>query len=500
MNALVLALGVTLAATPVEMEQKAAAHLVQEFERIGRHAPEIDPILSEAARKLADDAIDNGAHDAASDVLAISGFVSDAGGADPTPRVVVIRASPPGSALETHLKRTDFNQEPTTHAGVGVVIRGDRAAIVTLLAERKATLAPFPRAMPHPGSRQLCGELVPPLEHADVYITRPNGQVDREGLTRDRGASFCAMLSFSVEGRHSVEVIGHGPRGPEVAAIFFVDRGATRPDSARFKVVEPSDAEGARAAVLARINALRQAQGLSPLTLDDRLTSVAQAYSDQMSRDNFFAHVAPDGSDLRLRLTRSGYRYERAGENLGLAAGPLAAHFALEHSPGHRKNLLDDDFTRVGIGIAFERVGDRPQVRLTEILARPARAEAGPATLKDAYLALSQKRANLHLPPLQRSEVLEQIALSHAKRALALDSPKSQLPGSKVHERVFQALPEITSASVDFMVGDDPTLVPESKSLADARNDRVGIGSVKGDSPTYGQGKYWVVVIYASTH
>ena len=35
-----------------------------------------------------------------------------------------------------------------------------------------------------------------------------------------------------------------------------------------------------------------------------------------------------------------------------MASGPLAAHTAIGESPGHRKNLLDPAFERVGFGLA----------------------------------------------------------------------------------------------------------------------------------------------------
>jgi len=492
-----LLLTTVLATSPGGLETAAATQVVREYERIGLRAPVSDPVLVEAARGLAARALDNGAQEA-TDVLGISNLVSDAGGTDPTPRALVIRSTPPEFALETFLKRQDLNEAPATAFGVGVVIREDRAALAVLLAERKATIKPFPRAMTHPGSRQLCGELVEPLAHAEIYITRPSGEVDKVGLTRDHGTGFCAMPSFGVEGRHQLEVVGHGPRGPEVAALFSVDVGASRSAATRVRELEPTQAESARAILLARINALRGAQGLSALSLDPQLTQVAQAYSEQMQRGNYFAHVDPEGKDLRARLRRAGYAYDRAGENLGLAEGPLAAHFALEHSPGHRKNLLEPDFTHVGFGLAFSTKNERPQVLLTEIFARPSVAST--ETVKDAYRTLAAKRATLGLPPLERSETLEQIAISHARRALELDTPKERLAGSNLHDRVFRALPDAKSTSVDLVIAEGLAHLPDSKALADARNDTFAIGSVKGDSARYGKEKFWLVIIYADVH
>ncbi|HYO53411.1 CAP domain-containing protein, partial [Archangium sp.] len=312
--------------------------------------------------------------------------------------------------------------------------------------------------------------------------------------------SFCTRLLFPTQGRYTVEIIGRAGRGPEVAALFLVDVGASSKRGERESVVEPTTVEDARLAVLSRINALRRAHGVQELRLDDTLNGVAQAYSERMAREGFFAHVAPDGSDLRGRLTSAGTQYRTAGENLGMASGPLSAHFGIEHSPGHRNNLLGTQFTHAGIGVAFQKLDGRDQAILTEVFSSTGTAAAVAVDPREeAYQALATHRASRGLPPLERNPVLERIALDHARRALELDQPKVQLPGSKVHDRVFEALDKARSASVDFYVTESPSLLPDSKSLGDRKNTVVGVGAVRGDSRTYGKGQYWMVIIYAAT-
>ncbi|HYO72014.1 MAG TPA: CAP domain-containing protein [Archangium sp.] len=499
---LALALSVLLAASPspTAMEQQASRHVSQEFERVGRRVPQADPALAQAARKLAREALTDSPSGAV-ELLALTEAVSDAGGADPSPRSYVVRASVREHAVGTLLDRKDLNQEPASHVGVGAAVDGERAALVVLLAERKATLQRFPRAFDKPGTAQsLCGQLEQPLRGSEVYVTLPGGRVERPPLTRESGPSFCTRLLFPSEGRYTVELIGRGDRGPEVAALFLVDVGASRARGERERVVEPTTVEEAREAVLARINALRRAHGVQPLALDDTLNGVAQAYSERMAREGFFAHVAPDGSDLRGRLSAAGTQYRTAGENLGMASGPLSAHFGIEHSPGHRSNLLGTQFTHAGIGVTFQKVDGRDQALLTEVFSStvtPAAAAKNPRD--EAYQALATHRASRGLPPLARNPVLEQIALDHARRALELDEPKVQLPGSKVHDRVFSALESAKSASVDFYVAESPAMLPDSKSLGDRKNTQVGVGAVRGDSRTYGPGQYWMVIIYAAT-
>jgi uncharacterized protein YkwD len=500
---LALALSALLASTslsPSSMEQQASRHVVQEFERVGRRSPQSDTALTQAARRLAREALEDSPSGAV-ELLALTEAISDSGGADPSPRSYVIRASVREHAVGTLLDRKDLHHEPASHMGVGVAVEGERAALVVLLAERKATLQRFPRTFDKPGGGQsLCGQLERPLRWAEVYVTLPDGRVERPALTRESGPSFCTRLLFPTQGRYTVEIIGRGERGPEVASLFLVDVGAARQRGERERVVEPTTVEDARSAVLARINALRRAHGVQQLVLDDTLNRVAQAYSERMAREGFFAHVAPDGSDLRSRLASLGSHYRTAGENLGLASGPLSAHFGIEHSPGHRNNLLGTQFTHAGIGVVFQKVDGRDQALLTEVFSStgaPAAVALDPR--EEAYQALATHRASRGLPPLERSPALEQIALDHARRALALDEPKVQLPGSKVHDRVFESLDKAKSASVDFYVAESPSLLPDSKSLGDRKNTVVGVGAVRGDSRTYGKGQYWMVIIYAAT-
>jgi hypothetical protein len=159
------------------------------------------------------------------------------------------------------------------------------------------------------------------------------------------------------------------------------------------------------------------------------------------------------------------------------------------------------EYTRAGIGIARDTSLDRPQVILVEVLALPsAPAVQGGDPVKAVYRALDRYRGDDHLPALKRSAVLERIARSHAAKALAVNSPSAQVPGSSVHDRVFDALGSVKTATVDVYVADDPASIPRSKSLEDARNDWVGVGAARGDSPSFGKAKYWVVVIYAASH
>lgn len=467
----------------------------QRFEAAGRQVPPVDAALSRAAHDIATRALESGVNDAGG-LLRVTAAISRAGGWDPNPVAVLVRAST--EDLVPTLQKQVPTDEPVSSVGVAVVMGNEeRGAAVVLLVRRRIELAAFARAHKAPPKtpQRLCGRLAAPLTSADVFVTRPSGEVDSTPMT-PRKNGLCAALTFPAVGRHAVEVLARGPRGPEVAALFFVEVG-TVADAGEEWVPEPkSDAE-ARARLLVRINALRLQLGAAPVAADAALDAIAQAWAERLATENFFSHVGPDGSDLKGRLTAGGYRFSSAGENLGVSSGPLAAHFGIEHSPGHRKNLIEPAHRSLGVGLAKRADG---LTVVVEVLASPLVTPEAPVdSLKAAYAAIAAERARKGLPALKVSAALEGLAQAQARAALAAGVASAELPGQpSLHERAFALLDDAQAIAIDFFVSDSPNLIADSKNLAAARNTHVGVGLAQGNSQKYGDGRYWIVVIYAA--
>ncbi|HVF41648.1 MAG TPA: CvpA family protein [Pyrinomonadaceae bacterium] len=105
------------------------------------------------------------------------------------------------------------------------------------------------------------------------------------------------------------------------------------------------------AQMLELVNQERAAAGLKPVAADPELTEVARRHSADMFARGYFAHVSPEGLSPFDRMTRAGVKYRTAGENLALAPTLRIAHNGLMNSPGHRANILQPAFGRLGIGI-----------------------------------------------------------------------------------------------------------------------------------------------------
>jgi uncharacterized protein YkwD/uncharacterized membrane protein required for colicin V production len=103
--------------------------------------------------------------------------------------------------------------------------------------------------------------------------------------------------------------------------------------------------------MLGMINKERIKEGLKPLKADPELNRVARAHSKDMFKRGYFAHINPDGQNPFDRMKKANVNFISAGENLALAQTLEMAHSNLMKSPGHRANILNPSFGRVGIGI-----------------------------------------------------------------------------------------------------------------------------------------------------
>ena len=103
--------------------------------------------------------------------------------------------------------------------------------------------------------------------------------------------------------------------------------------------------------VVRLVNAERAKHGLSPLTMDWQLSRVARYKSQDMRDNGYFAHNSPVyGSPFQM-LKSFGIAYRTAGENIAKGyKTPAAVVSGWLASPGHRANILNASFTKIGVG------------------------------------------------------------------------------------------------------------------------------------------------------
>jgi uncharacterized protein YkwD len=108
------------------------------------------------------------------------------------------------------------------------------------------------------------------------------------------------------------------------------------------------------AAVRKCANDARRAHGLRPLARTAALDRAARLHARNMARYRFFDHRDPFGRGPaeRVALFDPGHRLVAVGENIAFGyPSAAAACRGWLGSPGHRRNILDGRYARIGAGV-----------------------------------------------------------------------------------------------------------------------------------------------------
>lgn len=130
-----------------------------------------------------------------------------------------------------------------------------------------------------------------------------------------------------------------------------VEVSANNPIKLPFTVKDPKDRPDLEAQMLVLVNKERTKRGLNALTADPQIAVTARKHSADMFARGYFSHYTPEGVDPFQRMRKDHIRFLTAGENLALAQTLSIAHTGLMNSPGHRANILNPSFGRLGISI-----------------------------------------------------------------------------------------------------------------------------------------------------
>lgn len=99
------------------------------------------------------------------------------------------------------------------------------------------------------------------------------------------------------------------------------------------------------------VNKERTSRGLKALVYNSQLTDIARGHSSDMFKRGYFSHYSPEGETVANRANKHQIEYFTIGENLAYAPTLELAHQGLMDSPGHRANILSEDYAKIGIGV-----------------------------------------------------------------------------------------------------------------------------------------------------
>lgn len=167
-------------------------------------------------------------------------------------------------------------------------------------------------------------------------------------IERSRLSSSVISLSQRVQPviRNSIEPIFSGEARVEPIAEF--DGGQRLPIPEPIPLFASPEAEER---MLEFINEERRQAGLPALVMSPLAREVAQQHSNEMFRHGYLSHTNKEGKSPPERLREAGISFTSASENIAFAPSVESAFNALMDNTNQRRNILSDQFRRIGIGI-----------------------------------------------------------------------------------------------------------------------------------------------------
>lgn len=112
-----------------------------------------------------------------------------------------------------------------------------------------------------------------------------------------------------------------------------------------------SDTATFKQQVVDLVNAERAKAGLNPLSIMPEAAASAQIRASEIISS--FSHTRPNGTSCFTALDEQGAKYNTCGENIAAGqATPADVMNSWMNSPGHKANILNPNFTKIGVGFA----------------------------------------------------------------------------------------------------------------------------------------------------
>lgn len=151
------------------------------------------------------------------------------------------------------------------------------------------------------------------------------------------------------------DAIGAGRVAPWKLALVAISILIAAMLASSLSASSASALDSEESAFLTMINDYRALQGLGKLSTNGKLADAGRWMAQDMAAKDYFSHTDSLGRDPFVRMSDFGYTYNTwKGENLAAGVADANAAFELwKGSPGHNENMLNPNFTVIGIARAF---------------------------------------------------------------------------------------------------------------------------------------------------
>jgi uncharacterized protein YkwD len=234
--------------------------------------------------------------------------------------------------------------------------------------------------------------------------------------------------------------------------------------------------------LLTLTNAERAKSELSFLKKHYLVRYVARGHSLDMLKRGFFGHVNPEGLNVWERLNVAGVWYASCAENVGKTVTVTNAHRGFMESELHRKNILTEEYTHLGIGILKGADGF---LYVTQNFIEAIDTVDVDSTAALIETTLNRRRTHRRYSFLRRDASIDSVATAHSKKMLRKREPNVPQDFGNIRARA-RAFHYVTPKLDKVFRDKDLTYCPGS---------RIGIGLAQGNSLKYGNGLLWITVI-----
>lgn len=328
----------------------------------------------------------------------------------------------------------------------------------------------------------------------EAMITKPNGLVESVDLTTSSttedyygstiiksGKTFSFDYKATQKGTYIVEINTKQGEATLNCPVYITTSIPLIPDyfdlNQNIDTEPKSNIQTLRTTMLNLINTERKAVGLSSITLDTELNNLAQLHSEDMVARNFFDHINPDGQspdDRRKELNIA----TPVGENLSEAPTLLYGHNGLMRSGAHRANVLNPEWTRVGVGIAWDANG---QIYITQEFSYAPLTTSDLLAIKEQiFEGINDARETANKALLSSDTTLSEIADTWSNKMATEDFFDFTSTGGTTLESLIQsAMPNQSVQAIIAMASSGSELVTkilESDNTINNQLSIIGIG------------------------
>ena len=177
-------------------------------------------------------------------------------------------------------------------------------------------------------------------------------------------------------------------------------------------------------------NQVRNENGLKTLRLNPELTEAAQKKAEHMFANNYWAHIAPDGTTPWDFVLAESYDYSYAGENLAKNFNNSDSVVeAWINSPSHKENLLSTNYDEIGFAVVNGVLDGYETTLVVQMFGRPRDATQLATVFEEKNLLTSIQENKTTVPtsrevqipiaqPQQPPEILPAIEITTAYRSI----------------------------------------------------------------------------------